>query len=199
MKGCVEYIFVGLLVINVSCTPIIKAIYRVDREVEFESIEEYRNSLEKKYRINPDRLYYTTKSDYHKFADALIYSKANYLYGVFVSDTIKILPSKFFLENQSCQGRVIKEIERQTDTLVLDSLFKHVFFQNISTGDQLKIDNNGKKKVVLIFGHTQGLLRRKDFVEVQKLMDSRQDCELYILSVDPVYYYQQLSTSLGKK
>lgn len=185
-----KYIIIILISITFSCKPIFESVYQTKKGIDFRSVEEYKTTAETKYRINTNNLYYTTRPYHFNFIDILNATKTDYYYGIFTNDSSKVFPSKYLLDNQSCLGRVIREIGQPLDSAGKDELFKKIAFVNISTNRPLEFNSNGKKKIVMIFGYTQGLLRRKEFVEIQKMVQQRNDCELFIMSVDPVYEYQ---------
>ena len=180
-----------LLILVASCKPIVTTIYHVNKEVHFNSIEEYKQAAENKYGLNTAHIYYPPESDYQYLVNLIIARKIDYFYGIFPNDSSSFIFSEFLGNNESCLGRILKEIENPDHLVRKDELFKQTSFFNLSTGEPISFKNSGKKKLVLIFAHTQGLLKKKDFLEIQKFVKDKDEYELVIVSIDPVYYYQK--------
>lgn len=185
-----NYIYFVLILFLVSCKSIIKNAYQVNKEIQFESREDYKNIAETKYKIKPANLFYTSRSDYLRLIELINLRKVDYFYGIFTDETTKLRASNYLNDNQSCRGRIMKEMQSKSGNIIRDSLFQKISFYNIINANR-SIFPNGKHRIVLIFGHTQGLLKRKDFKEIQDIVLKNPKFELFIISLDPIYYYEE--------
>ena len=191
--NCKKTKFIILLlgvVVLCSCKAFVNVVYHPKKVVQFDDLEDYKITADKKYKINTENLYYISDSAYSSFINLIITQDIDYFYGIFIDDTSKIISSPFLKENPGCRGRIISELDISSYTKTRDEIFRQFQFVNISTGKTLKFTDNGKKKLVLIFAHTAGLMMRKTFVELQKEVKRRSDYEVFIISLDPVYMYQ---------
>lgn len=187
-----KYTFFILFIITalISCKPILSGIYGINKDISFQSLNEYKNFITSRFEINVNQLYLIEPTHYNSFMDWVIQNKVDYFAGIFLDDSTQIRKSEHLLQNQSCTGRVLAEIknaETLTPVATQQSMpLKTFSFYNAVTKEPLTFTDNNRKKIVLVFSYKSGTLNKKDFKEVQALVEAKPGFELWIISLDQV-------------
>lgn len=181
-----------------SCSSMIKEVYKVNQNHNFESLSNYADFFEKSNNISGDNLLYLDSTSHKRFLDEVVKQKLATYYGSFINDTIEVKKSDFLQENMGCMSRVLNEIKNSTTRdffLQNDSLFiknenftKNVFIY-LKSNKQFQFNKTSKKLTVFLLYSTQlGELFKKDFQILQKYaIDNKNDVKLYIISIDKCY------------
>jgi hypothetical protein len=189
MKHVFFIVVTGILF---SCKPLVKTVYGVNKEIEFKTLTDYRNYVKAKSQIDLSKFYYIDSSSYYDFINLIVQAKTDYFFGTFINDSTVIKKSDYLMENESCVGRVLKEINypknesSQILTVKNESLKTHVFV-NVITNQPLQFYNDNKKKIVLVYSYKGGTIKKNDFIEIQNIVNSTETYDLVILSLDKVF------------
>ncbi|HEY6505554.1 MAG TPA: hypothetical protein VIZ28_16380 [Chitinophagaceae bacterium] len=180
------------VVLLYSCKPVTNSVYGVNKNIAFKGLQEYKNYVEEKYKIDVNNLFYIDQDSYNEFISLVIETKSDYFLGIFLNDSIQVKKSGFLKENESCSGRVMEEIRNASGGIsavstTKNETFKTQSFTNIVTKIPLQFSKDGRKKIVLIFSYRAGAIHKKDFVQIQNLLESRSDYDLDIISLDKLY------------
>ena len=167
--------------------------YGTNKELNFRSRKAYTSWVHEKYRIDSTRLFYIAKNSYSNFIHLVVESKLDYFYGIFENDSIVLRKSNYLEKNESCIRRVLGEINtisKNNSNKVLqlkDTTFKSLTFYNIVSDIQLKMQNDNRKKIILIFSYKAGTITRNDFEQIQTAVEQIQGYDLLIISLDNLY------------
>ena len=175
-----------------SCTSIIKNAHGTNKYVQFNDLGDYRNYISTKYKVDINKVYYIAKDSYNRFCNLVVAKKVDYFYGAYTNDTTEVQKSDYLKENESCLGRVIKEInsspeEQQFNKKIKNFTFKEFSFLSIVNNTPFEFLNNGKKKIFLIYSYKTGTLRMNDFIQIENLIKSTSNRELVIITIDDVF------------
>lgn len=188
-----KYLFLfGFVMLFCSCKTIVNSVYGVNKNLAFKSLKDYEEYVRKKYEIEVKNLYYLDQNNYYGFLEQIIDNKIDYFLGIFLNDSSQIQKSDFLMQNESCGGRILKEIQSISDnpegvSKIRNEVLKKYSFINMIEKTGLLFSNNGKKKIVLIFSYKAGLINKNDFVQIQNMINSTSGYELAIISIDKLY------------
>ena len=191
-----KYFIVIVCLFCLSCSPIIKTMYGVNKNIKFKNTNDYTYYLSKNYHFNIENLYYAqNETSYKELATDIINKHTDFFYGIFLNDTTQIKKSDFLIENESCRSRILKEINsmHKNNTPLNtqnNTLFKKNSFKNIVTDKPINLSANNRKKVVLVFSYKLGTLKENDFKEIEKLL-FKNEYDLYIISLDRVHDFKK--------
>lgn len=184
-----------ILLLFYSCKPLVKTVYGVNKEIKFKSLNEYRDYVSSKYHIDLTKFYYLDSNSYYDFINLVIQTKTDYFFGTFLNDSTEIKKSDYLTKNESCVGRVLKEINysaKENNPLKVknESLKTHSFV-NITTTAPLQFSNDNRNKIVLIYSYKAGTINKNDFIQIQNLVNSTTTHDLVILSIDNVFDFSK--------
>lgn len=185
-------IFVLTFIFCLGCSSVIKEVYGVNKNKKFNNINEYTSYINENYNFSTQDVYYANdESVYNELVMDIITSHTNFFYGIYINDSIRVKKTDFLKENESCRGRILKEISNisedpESTRLEKTTIFKDNLFKNIVTNKPLNLNTANRKKVILVFSYKLGTLLDKDFKEI-KILLAEKKYDLYIISVDRIH------------
>ncbi len=170
-----------------SCRSIITRAYGINKNIDFQHLNEYKDYAVRNYHIDTNKLYFIGRDNYNSFITEVSMSGADLFFGTFLNDSTEIKKSSSLTENQSCSGRVLSEITGNTVNIHAatqrNNLLKTNVLYNSTTNQPLSFANN-KIKVVLLYSYKSGSIRKQDFQEIQQIIDKTTTHDLAIVAID---------------
>jgi hypothetical protein len=186
------YLFICVaLITGTSCKAIFYRIKGVNRPFNFKSKEAYASYLQK-IAVNPEMVYYISDSAGWGIMNTIIDENISAYYGAFINDSTELEKSDALKENMSCMGRILHDIELNENEFYNQKIRKSDFyryhFKSLENQALLNINKSAKKlKIVLVYSYSFGKLFKKTFTEVNSFYEkNKTDCDLFIISIDPV-------------
>src|SRR5688572_12556085 len=104
-------IVLGIFLLFISCNPIIRQLYGVNKNLTFESSDQYIAFFEKSNKIGSDSLLFLDSANHYDFLNEIVSKKLATFYGTFINDSTELKKSSFLEENMGCMTRVLNEIK----------------------------------------------------------------------------------------
>ncbi|MCP9753030.1 hypothetical protein EGI32_18925 [Ferruginibacter sp. HRS2-29] len=186
----------AVLVIFSGCIKMAVKKYKLGRQFGDIKKEEYLRQISIENAVDPSLFLYPDSASYIPFGSS---SSINLYYGCFINDSVSIKKSDFLLDNQSCIGRINKEIEniiisRQIDSFAKDTgiNLSRLNFLRLADDQKVKLVNGEKKlSIILIYMYAFGTYYKGLYKEITDVCKKyEQYCDLHIISMDPIYIQQ---------
>ncbi len=160
--------------------------YGVNKQKTFNSKKDYANYIHRKYKVDASEIIYasnnTTKSN------LLMYVYKNhigYYFGTFANDSLIYIKSEFLKENQSCYGRVEKDLKailNQEMKIETNSFFQQNKFYYLSDNKEFSFEN--KTIFFAIISYKYGKVMRNEFDRVKKILAGYPDFKFVAICFD---------------
>lgn len=189
----------AVVVLFITCRSYFKARYNFNRPFEFTSKQEYLTSVSKEMEFEETMLLYVDSTDYTNFMHTFIGSSSSVYFGAFINDSLSVKKTAFLKDNESCIGRMEKEIYKNisAENFIRDSLDNSVNLSNyqfysIKDNKKYSVSESKKKiKIVLAYAYDFGTYYKPLYQEIIAAYKKNiQNCDLYIISLDPLGYFK---------
>lgn len=190
-------ISISLIIFLTGCIKMAQKKYHLGRNFGSIRQNEYFLQISKENNFDAAELLYLDSASYISFGQ---HSSGSLYYGSYINDSVSIRKSVFLLENESCMGRMDKEIEKiifssRPDTLIKDTLnaLGKCNFLRLADDKKVELFNKDKKlTIVLVYFFAYGSYYKSLYEEIKEFKKKHEnDCDVYVVSMDPVYMNQR--------
>ena len=146
-----------VIVLTYSCRPMYKSINGVNKKLNFNSKEDYKNFLQKKTKFDLDKFYFVNNDEFNLLLSNIVENKITYYYGVIEHGNL-IASGSTLEEKNSCFGSIVKAInDSQINSKNIGNkkcFILNLYFKSFNN-EYLKLNNN-KKTIVFIYSYKLG-------------------------------------------
>jgi hypothetical protein len=174
--------------------------YGIEKPLPFKTKEQYIGYLKESGDFDMNQVLYLDSSSYYKMGSEILPSDSSVAFlGCFLNDSISIRKSPFLIENQSCYGRMLQDIESAMEQEHYDDsiLNKNIQIGKFNLyplmgGKKFNCSGNPEKlKIILLYGFFFGKYYKRFYREIAEIQRKNSvKADLYIFSMDPVCYLQ---------
>ncbi len=153
------FLFFFSLLFIVSCKPIYESVNGINKQIKFESLNDYKDYINKHTKLNTEKLYFIGVENYNDFIFDVSKKRIVYYYGIF-EDNKLIADGSDLQDKKSCYGSILKSI----DTNAINSEF--IGESNIPKFSYFNINKNPvtidltRKTVVFVYSYKLGKLSK---------------------------------------
>jgi hypothetical protein len=194
MESRINLIFLLLLCCLIfSCKILYTKKFNLNQKFAFKSKEEYIKYLKAK-KFNSDLFLYLDSASYISFITKI--DNNTVYYNSFINDTLAIIKSDFLNDNQSCEGRIGKEIQElilnntiiESKKVIDKNIYNNTLFYLKNNERYKSVDTNKKLTIFLVNIFETGTYYKSLYDEIEAVqVKHKKEINLFIISLSPVY------------
>jgi hypothetical protein len=175
-----------------SCKTFLTAKYRFNQPFSFGSKTAYLEYLKNRYAFPAEHVLYPDSISQTALANDIIKAKLAQYYGAFINDTLEVRKTDFLSENLSCIGRVLKEIENNSNNnygngIAINKDFRNYHFKIAADDSDFVFRSNKKLKIFLLYAFAMGNYFDDFFQDIMNWTQNKNEkVEVFIIALDPV-------------
>ena len=183
-----------VVIIICSCKWAIGKKYGINQNRKFVSYEEYGNYLVKTKKLDSSLIVYPEKRSLTGLYQIVMESGSAEYLGSFINDSTALRKSEFLMDNLSCMGRALSEINKNISfASVLDSSLyvkqklKGINLKSFNTGQTVNLnDPKYKLKILLLYSTQMGKVFDSFYKEIRKKYVANKDVKIFIVAMDVI-------------
>lgn len=169
-----------------SCKPVYKVVNGVNKEITYQSKQDYCDIIEKKYQIDTSQMIFIDENDKSDFMFLLREENISFFYGIVLGLKNKI-DDNYLTDVNNCVTRVSSLIESNLNQNEYKTKPTRILNFNYFDIKNSKVDIKNEKLILFIFSTKIGrenINKIKDFINKFNTKNEYQDYQYRLICVD---------------
>lgn len=148
-----------LFFVLAGCKPTYKLINGINKQIKFESLNDYKKYINKHTKLNTKNVYFINNENYNEFLFDIYKKRVIYYYGI-IKNEVLIADGSNLEDMNTCYGSILKAINRDvqnTEVIGKSNLINFSYF-NISN-QSVNLDLS-RQTVIFVYSYKLGRLSK---------------------------------------
>lgn len=143
----------------VGCKPIYKSVNGINKQINFVSLNDYKNYLNEHTNLDTKKIYFVDNKNYSDLIFDVYKKRIIYYYGIFENNEL-IADGSNLKDKNSCYGSILKAIDTNSNNTEFIGESNITKFSYFNINKNLVTINLTKKTVVFVYSYKLGKLSK---------------------------------------
>lgn len=171
-----------LFFILAGCKPTYELINGINKQIKFESLNDYKKYIDKYTKLNTQNIYFINNENYNEFLFDISKKGVIYYYGIF-KDEVLIADGSNLEDMNSCYGSILKAINKDAQNIKVEGKSNLVNFSYFDINNQSTNLDLSRQTVIFIYSYKLGKLSKNLEYLITETQES-EELNYIIISLD---------------